>query len=269
MTETRCAPVEVEGAANGSLRQEHTDEPCRRESVTLVGGSAYKRWLERANRQRDLTAYEEAGHWVGGWLAGFDMSGSSVTIVPDGACWGCVSFDEAPELMTVGPAPSLLGGFDSHPHDRFRLEATVVMLFTGPLAAGRALLEGHASAPPPPHPHTSFERRQEQMNSIEVGKRAAAAGVVGGVSDQHSVERLLEESTASPAEAETYGLWLWARAETMVRSRTFWRPCRAIAEQLLLQETLTCEECVELADDALRPEPLPEATRRWPRESLS
>ena len=263
MTEAIRAPVLVEGVVDTWLRQEHVaDKPGN--PLVRDGSAPLQRWLARANRQRDLTAFEEAGHWVGGWLAGLNMEGSSATIVPDGIAWGSVSFDGA-EFETVGPEPSLLGGFDTHPHVRFRLESTIVMTFTGPLAADRAGKEGLASPPPPPHPRTSFERRQEQMDSMEVGRLAAAAGVPGGVSDDRQVERLLADSTASPAEAWSYGSWLFHRAETMVRSRPFWLATCAIAEQLLKRETLNGEECIALAEETLQPKPLPDCERTWPR----
>ena len=246
--------------------KQRNDEPgLRSAEAPLVARAAYQRWLARAEQQRDLSAFEESGHWVGGWLVGLDLTGTTVTIVPDGRCWRSVTFDDPAAMDQVRPTPSLLGGFDTDLHDRFRFEATVVVLFTGPLAAGRALQEGMAEPPPAPPPRNSFERRQEQMDAMTVERLAADAGVVGGIADGRKVERLLANSCASPSEAWSYGSWLFARAETMVRSRTFWLPCCAIAEQLLVQGSLTGERCIELAERALRPSTMPETARRWPR----
>ena len=242
----------------------HLDDTCLAPLVRDDDSAAVQRWLARANRQRDTSSYEESGHWVGGWLAGLDLTGTTVDIVPDGFAWGSVTFDDPTMMEEVGPPPSLLGGFDTDPHDRFRLEATIVMLFTGQLAAEGAE-EGHASPAPPGHPHNSFESRQEWLDSRTVERIAAAAGVPTGFSDNEQVERLLAESCASPSEAWSYGSWLFARAETMVRSRPFWLPCHAIAQQLLRLRTLTGDECVLLAEEALAPKPLPDTARTWPR----
>lgn len=58
---------------------------------------------------------------------------------------------------------------------------------------------------------------------------------------------------------------LFHRAETMVRSRPFWRATCAIAERLLVRGSLDGSECVEVAEEALQPQPMPDCKRVWPR----
>ena len=223
------------------------------------------RWLRRAERERDITAFEEAGHFVGGWLTGLDVEDSAVTVVPDDLAWGRVTWGGTwlsdGELAEV-KYQALLGGFDVSADTRRKLEAVVVSLFTGQLAALRALQEGEVASPPRPHVSGSFDARQELLDSIEL---RAAAGETGVSDDVSQVKRLTEAVSASPAEAWSYGSWLFHRAETMVRSRPFWLATCAIAERLLAQPILTGQECLALAGEALQPQPLPDTARAWPR----
>ena len=113
---------------------------------------------------------------------------------------------------------ALLGGFDIPAATRQKPEATVVSLFTGQLAGLRALQEARVSLPRP-HAKGSFEARQELLDQIEIERNAAAAGEVSVVGDGGWVKTLTEAVWRAPAEAWSYGSWLFHRAETMVRSR--------------------------------------------------
>ncbi len=69
---------------------------------------------------------------------------------------------------------------------------------------------------------------------------------IGKWADDHKAMDLAENVCRSSRECAAYINWLYIRCESMLRSRANWHAVESLAEELLLQETLSYRKAVEI-----------------------
>jgi hypothetical protein len=218
--------------------------------------------FERAERQREATAYHEAAHVCAAWLGGLGVAnGGGATIKPGHSAFGhAATGREIPhEALAEMLYGSFEGGLSISLRTRRKVEAQIIATLAGDIAEARALEEGLAREyREPPSPHgPEFDVREAAVQEAVLEQAARKAGESVGPSDSESVARLLREVSSTQAEADAYGAWLVKRTLTLVSHMRFWIPCCALAEALLEDEELSGRRCLEVLRGSLEPKGLP------------
>ena len=217
--------------------------------------------FERAQRNREGTAFHEAGHVAAAWRLGVGIRGR-VTIAPDLTCWGSAAVGKRISDATFFEVLSRASlGLEIRPRARSDLEAQIIVLNAGRLAHGRAIRDGEAVVEPIPTDPVEREWLPGVllMERLAVNTARDAAGLPRARSDDEQAWALLMTLSAGRVEeANAYGGWLWERTRWLVDGEPFWTITRAAAKALLRHETLSATATRKVARDALRPEISPE-----------
>jgi hypothetical protein len=198
----------------------------------------------------------QAGHIVAAWWLGLPVRG--VTIAPTNLTKGSAfvgrniedTLFEAAEAMGIGsPIPS---------RARRAMEAEAMMTMAGPLAEQRAIELDLVSAPEPPPTEPLARELHERRTTIERLERELAAAEAGEKDCPADIERVRSitlSCSATPEEGFAYATWLDQRTRSLIALPPFWRATRALAEELLVKETLSGAACRRIIDHALMPPP--------------
>ena len=248
----------ISAAGAGLVVEDVVGEPGDHSPKTSDLDAALDRWLAQAGRVRDATVFEEAAHWVAGWIQGLPVAGTSLSVVPDGFSWGRVSGAAASPAEFACYRSRVFAGLPLPADRQWLLEASVVVNFAGPLAAERARRERLAAPAPAPPASGSVQDRRETVDQLDVEDAARARGERPYRSDTDQVDALTEAATTSPGEARLYAGLLFHRAERLVESPAFWLATCQVAAALDQAGELSGADAAEVAEQALTPPPLPD-----------
>ncbi len=178
--------------------------------------------FQRAARQRDCTAFHEAGHvcafhWLGVALRG-------ATVKPGfrflGRAYGPVV---GLEDRLAEARDAVLNGRPVKLPTRKRVETLCMTLMAGGLAEDRAVAEGRALVVRDPVPDDSDElarfQRTRFLEEAALVVAAREAGETSNPSDEEQVDRLLTALSATDAEILSYRAWLGRGRERSLARR--------------------------------------------------
>jgi hypothetical protein len=231
------------------------------------------RWLEEVERDREATAYHEAGHVTAAVLLGLPVGrGSGATVSPQLGRFG--SADLGCPFTTSDVEPLFWASASGTPPPsrlRNRLEAYVLAVMLGPFAEERAIGEGLAPGyetralwrcPIAAEDEATRELADREAALIREAVAAAAedAGAPAVLRDTERVWSLVRAASVTDDEACVYTSWLYERALTLLRQPRFWIPCCALAAALIEDLTVSGRRCVRIVRAALVPPASPSVT---------
>jgi hypothetical protein len=213
-----------------------------------------------AARARARIGYHEAAHFTAAWFAGFDMADCRVSVQPSLRALGVIEGGGAnlTDAELADAQAAALNGVPVALATRITVEAEVFVLFAGQLGAERAERDGLVPPSDPLPEKNSFKDREATLDGFTLEELADKAGEPPVRNDSAQVDDLLLKVSATKSEAEQYSRWLFARALWTVNTEWFWGPCRAVAEALLKADELSGADCVAIAEQAVKPPPLPD-----------